>query len=75
MSYASSTPTHAEAEHLGLLMGLKASAKKRYWPLWVVSSNSMLIEQHRQRKPPQAPRLAYIYWRSRRIADRLSTVE
>jgi ribonuclease HI len=72
MSYASSTPTHVEAEHLGLLMGLKASARKRYWPLWVVSSNSMLVEQHRQRKPPKASRLAQWYWR---FADRFGAVE
>nr|KAE8921261.1 hypothetical protein PF009_g28459 [Phytophthora fragariae] len=62
------------AAWLGLLMGIKACATKGYGQLQIIGDNSIMIGQHRQRKPPKTEQLRALHWRCRRALGRLPVI-
>jgi ribonuclease HI len=74
MFYASSKTTIHTADNLGLLSGLTECARKSYGLLHIIGDSTLSVEQHRRRKPPKVPHLKEIYWRCRRLTERLTII-
>ncbi|GMF51302.1 unnamed protein product [Phytophthora fragariaefolia] len=66
MSYAGSRMTTFAADASGLHIGIAECVKRNYRPLHIIGDNSVLVNQHRRRKPPKAQHLRNLYWKCRR---------
>ncbi|GMF57069.1 unnamed protein product [Phytophthora fragariaefolia] len=57
MSYAGSRMTAFAANASGLHIGIAECVKRNYRPLHIIGDNSVLVNQHKRRKPPKAQHL------------------